>query len=91
LVRYPLQLTRHHTDVGRNYSDIVQNLERSYLCSDGSLMQEGLSKFDESGTEVPDFFADLAAEIDQRTLPCKLLTLAGEVGKEDVQNRGSFV
>jgi hypothetical protein len=54
-------------------------------------MQEGLSKFDESGTEVPDFFADLAAEIDQRTLPCKLLTLAGEVGKEDVQNRGSFV
>ena len=35
---YPVKLTGHDTDVGRNYSDIVQNLERSYLCSDGSLV-----------------------------------------------------
>ena len=61
---YPVKLTRNDTNVGRNNSDIVQNLERSYLCSNGSLIQKGLSKFDESSTEVPDLFTDLAAEIE---------------------------
>ncbi len=71
LARYPLQLgshpvklTRNPANISRNYSHIVQNLERSYLCSDGDLIQESLSKFDESGAEVPYLFVDLAAEVD---------------------------
>ena len=88
---HPIQLTRDFPDIGRNYSHVVQNLERSNLCSNGDLIQESLSKFDESGAEVPNLFVDLAAEIDQRALPYKLsFTSANQVVEDDVQNRGSF-
>jgi len=91
LARYPLQLGGHPIKPTRNYSHIVQNLERSYLCSDGGLIQESLSKFYESGAEIPNLFVDLAAEIDQSALPYKLsFTSANQVVEDDVQNRGSF-
>ncbi len=89
LTNHPVKLTRNPANIGRNYSHIIQNLERSYLCGDGGLIQESLSMFDEGGAEVPNFFVDLAAEIDQRALPCKF-TSANEVVEDDVQNRGSF-
>ena len=60
------------TDVGnlnRYFCDVVQNLERSNLRSDGSLLQEGRSAFDKDIGQFLDFSLRTAAYILQGTLP----------------------
>ena len=62
-------MSRYPVDLGRNYSNVVQNLERSYLRGDDNLIQESPSMFDKGGGQALNFFRGSTADILQRSLP----------------------